>query len=318
MTKIKFLGALIFILSLVLAYYSKYVANQNEMNIEFLKSINEQKTFTEEISKNIFYIFNNKGTSTKELEKSIKLFVNNINYHEDNLNEIFSKDMQNQRDKIIKQWNQFYRLVQQFRDTIKIDNNPYTNMLIEQLVKDIYKNNLSLMIEFNKLSEIHKKDFEHFMYISKSIQIALFIVLILLLIYFFTQLHDVLGFIQTFLKTSKKIVQKSTIQEVQPISIESNVEDLTKVTDNFNYLVKKIDDSIEYSGKSLQNASASLEQIEKHIEDLLDLISTMDTKNSYDKEIIKKEDILIETLEELTTSVQKLQQLKENLKNFKK
>ncbi|MEN4053490.1 MULTISPECIES: hypothetical protein [Sulfurimonas] len=318
MTKIKLLGALIFVLSLVLAYYSKYVSAQNEVNLRLLKTINEQKAFTQEISKNIFYIYNNRDASTAQLDESIKRFVENMNHREEILDEVLSEEIQNQTDKIIKEWNHFYLLVQQFRDASKVQHNAYTNILLEKLVKDIYAANLTLVVEFNKLIEMHKKYFDNFMYISKFVQIFLFLLLIIVLIYFFTQLKDVIGFIQKFLNTSKNIVRKSTVKEVKPIDTKSSVADISKATDNFNYLVQKIDDSIEYSSASIENASNSLETIEKNIEDLLDLVSTMDTQNSYDKEMITKEDILIEALEELTTSLQKLQKLKQSLQNFKK
>jgi methyl-accepting chemotaxis protein len=318
MTKIKLLGVIIFILSLVLAYYSKYISAQNEINLQLLKTINEQKAFTQEISKNIFYIYNNEDVSTQQLDESIKNFVENMNHREDILEDVYSEDIQKQTQKIVKEWNRFYLLVQQFRDTSKVRKNAYTSILLEKLVKDIYAANLTLVIEFNKLINMHKKYFDEFMHISKLVQIFLFVILIVLLVYFFTQLKDLIAFIQKFLVTSKNIVKKSTIKEVKPIDTKSSVEDISEATDNFNYLVNKIDNSIEYSSDAIENASNSLGIIEKNIEDLLDLVSTMDSQNSYDKEMIKKEDILIEALEELTTSLQKLQKLKENLDNFKK
>ncbi len=318
MNKIKLLAALIFVLSLVLAYYSKYISSQNEINLRLLKTINEQKAFTQEISKNIFYIYRNRDASTAQLDESIKRFVENMNHKEDILEDILSPDIQKQTDIIIKEWNRFYLLVQQFRDASRVENNAYTNILLEKLVKDIYTENLRLVVAFDKLIEMHKKYFDNFMYSSKFIQIFLFLLLIIVLIYFFTQLKDVIVFIQNFLNTSRNIVRKSTVKEVVPIETKSSMEDISKATDNFNYLVKKIDDSIAHSTLSIENASSSLETIERHIEDLLELVSTMDTENSYDKEIIKKEDILIEALEELSSSLHKLNKFKQNLQNFKK
>ena len=61
----------------------------------------------------------------------------------------------------------------------------------------------------------------------------------------------------------------------------------------------------------------SLEYIEKDIEDLLELITTMDENRSFDKKLLQKEDILIESLDELNTIVKKMQQLQINLSNFK-
>jgi len=318
MTKIKLFGALIFIVSLILAYTSKYISTQNELNVRLLKTINEQKAFTQEISKNIFYIYNNKESSTAELNRSIKRFVDNMNNRDNILDEPFSKDIQKEIEKITKEWNDFYLLVQQFRDVSKVQKNAYTNILLEKLVRDIYTANLRLVSEFNKLIEMHKQYFDNFIYISKLVQIVLFVILIILLIYFFTQLKDIIQFIQKFLHTSKKIVQHSTVKEVTPIETNSTLQEISKAADNFNYLVQKIDKSIDNSSEAIVNAIESLEVIESNIENLLDFISAVDSKNSYDKELIKKEDILIEALDELTTSLQKLENLKNNLQNFKK
>ncbi|WP_457747501.1 hypothetical protein [Sulfurimonas sp.] len=317
MTKIKLIGAFIFILSIILAMYSKHIATQNDANLALLKTINEQKAFTQEISKNIFYIYKNKNASTKQLDESIHSFVNNMNQREEILSEIVSDDIANQTDKIVKLWNEFYLLVQKFRDVNQV-NNAYTSIILEQLVRNIYDANLKLVIEFNKLIEMHKNHFDSFMNFSKIIELFLFVTLLALLIYFFTQLKDLIGFIQKFLNTSKHIVKKSTVKGVQPIETPSSVKDVLKAADNFNYLVGKINDSIDFSSKAIEKSSQSLETIEKNIDDLLELIATMDSENSYDKELIKKEDILIEALEELTTSYKKLQKLQENLENFKK
>ncbi len=317
MTKIKFVGALIFILSLFLALYSKYISTQNEANIKLLKTINEQKAFTQEIAKNIFFIYRNKDISVKQLDESIKSFVHNMNNKDEILDEISSKDIKKESEKIIYLWNDFYLLVQKFRDAYRVQNG-YTNLVIEKLVRDIYDKNLKLVVKFDKLIKMHKKYFDEVNNKNKIIQIILFIILLVLLVYFFTQLKDLIKFIQKFLNTSKKIVQKSTVIGIEPIKETTNIVDVTQAVDDFNFLVEKIDKSIDYSSESIQNTSNSLECIEKNIEDLLELIETMDEENKLDKELVKKEDILIEALEELSSSLQKLKSLKINLSNFKK
>jgi len=317
MTKIKFVGALIFIVSLFLALSSKYISTQNEANIKFLKTINEQKAFTQEIAKNIFFIYRNKDISVKQLDESIKSFVHNMNNKDEILDEISSKDIKKESEKIIYLWNDFYLLVQKFRDAYRVQNG-YTNLVIEKLVRDIYDKNLKLVVKFDKLIKMHKKYFDEVNNKNKIIQIILFIILLVLLVYFFTQLKDLIKFIQKFLNTSKKIVQKSTVIGIEPIKETTNIVDVTQAVDDFNFLVEKIDKSIDYSSESIQNTSNSLEYIEKNIEDLLELIETMDEENKLDKELVKKEDILIEALEELSSSLQKLKSLKINLSNFKK
>lgn len=317
MNKIKFLSALIFVLSLILALYSKHIAQENDVSLNLLKVINEQKAFTQEISKNIFYIYNNKHVSTKQLDESIAAFVENVNHKEEILSELDDEKIRKQTEKIIRLWNKFYLLVQKFRDVNKVHNG-YTNIIQEKLVNEIYNANLDLVIAFDKLISLHKEYYDALKTRDKAIQITLFVILLILLVYLFTQLKDLLLFIQKFLHTSKNIIRKSTVQGVKPIEVEANVADVSEALDDFNYLIAKIERSVDVSSDTIEKSIDSLEDIEKNIEDLIELIATMQQSDSLDKELIKKEDILIETLDELSLSAQKLQNLKKELQNFKK
>ena len=317
MNKIKILSALIFVLSLILAYYSKYVSQENDANINLLKTINEQKAFTQEISKNIFYIYNNRHASTKQLDESVDSFVENVNRRDEVVGNLDNPKIEEQTKKILKLWNNFYMLVQKFRDLSKM-HNAYANIILEELMKDIYKENIDLVVEFNKLLVMHKAYFDGVKKKERVIQITLFLILLALLIYLFTQLKELLLFMQKFLDTSRKIIQKSTVQGIKPIETETKSEDVAHALQDFNFFIEKINKSIDYSAVSIEKSVESLEDIEKNIEDLLELIATMDENESFDKELIQKEDILIESLDELSTTAKKLQTLQINLNNFKK
>jgi len=317
MHKIKFLSALIFFLSILLAFYSKNISDKNEINLQLLKIINEQKAFTQEISKNIFYIYKNKDASTKQLNNSMKSFIENMSHKEEILSKINEEKLLNQVQKIITLWSDFHALVVKFEELNKLQN-PYTNITLEVLVKKIYNINLALVKEFDKLIKMHKVYFDSLKENSRNIQITLFVILLSLLIYLFTQLKDLILFIQKFLQTSKGIIQKSTVKGLKQIDEKPKVSDVSSAVNDFNFFVDKIVTSIDHSTLSIQNSSNSLEIIEKNIENLLELIAEMEENDSLDKELIKKEDILIEALDELSSSLQKLQTIKTNLINFKK
>jgi methyl-accepting chemotaxis protein len=316
MTKIKLLAGIIFIVALLLAYFSKYASMENERYTKQLKVINEQKAFTQEISKNIFYMYNNGEHSTKLLDDAIKNFVKNMEQREDILDEIFSADIEKQRQEIVKEWNHFYLLVQKFRDLNKINNNAYTNLALKELVAEIYDANARLIVAFDTLIDLYKEQFERFNSLSKVVHIALYIALLFLLLYFFTQLKYIIAFIQRFLQRSKSIVTQKSVKGIEPIEKISHDQEIDAAVENFNTLVEKINISIDDSSLAIERASDSLEEIEERIEELLDFMSSVDSDRVYDKEMIKKEDILIEALDELTTSIQKLHKLKENLKTF--
>ena len=133
MNKIKIIGAFIFILSVSLAVLSNLISQNNQINSELISTINEQKAFTQEISKNIFYIYKNKNASTSQLNNSIKSFISNMQTREKKLNNISSKNIQEQTDKIILLWNEFYSNVQDFRDLNKITT-AYSNVILEKIV----------------------------------------------------------------------------------------------------------------------------------------------------------------------------------------
>jgi len=312
MTKIKVVGVLIFILSIVLALLSSYISNQNKIHNQILDNINYQKDFTQEISKNIFYIYKNQGASSKQLDDSIRKFVHNLNNTDKALNNINSLKIKNKNDEIVLLWNKFYLHVQNFRDKRKIIT-AYSSILLEKVVNDIYSTNINLVVEFNKLIKLHNQHYSQAIESDKTLQYVLFFILVLLLIYLFTQLKNIIIFMQKFIHTSKNIITNSSIKELEPINVKQNTNELLEASNNFNFLVEKINRSIEHSTNSIEHSYKSLEHLERNIEDLLELLSVMDEDESIDKELTKKEDALIQSLEELTSSTLKLENLKSDL-----
>ncbi len=314
MTKIKIVGGLIFILSIALAILSSYISHENRVNNQLLDTINTQKAFTQEISKNIFYIYKNKKASTEQLDDSIEKFINNLNTRDETINSINSVSIKDESDKIVILLNKFYLEVQNFRDQTKTIST-YSTILLEEVVNDIYNSNIRLVVEFNRLIEMHSSYFKETLNTYKNLQYALFFTLVLLLIYLFMQLQSVIYFIQKFRLTSKKIITNSTIKELEPIEVNNHSNEVLEASNNFNFIVEKINSSIKHSSNSIEHSYQSLELVENNIEDLLELLSVMDD-GTIDKELTKKEDTLIQSLEELTSSTIKLQNLKVDLDNL--
>ncbi|WP_321778010.1 hypothetical protein [Sulfurimonas sp.] len=319
MTKIKIVGVFIFLSSIALTFISNYIYHENKINNNLLDVINNQKAFTQEISKNIFYIYKNKKNnnqiSIKQLDDSINKFLNNLHNKNEVLKEIDSLTIKNKSEEIVLLWNQFYLEVQHFRNNSKIIT-PYSSILLEKCVNDLYKVNINLVIKFNELIHIHNLYFNKTINNYKNLQYTLFAFLVFLLLYLFTQLQSTMEFIQQFRKTSKNIINNSSIKELKPIKIKNSSQELTEASDNFNFLVDKVNSSLNYSSDSIKNSYESLELVENNIEDILTLLYAMDNSDSIDKELTKKEDIIIQSLEELTTSTQKLENLKINLDNL--
>ncbi len=315
MTKIKIVGGLIFIVSIVLAVLFNHISQQSRMNSKLLDVINEQKAFTQEISKNIFYINKNRDASTAQLDSSIKRFLERMNNKDVFLDEVDSLQIKEKSSEIVILWNKFYLSVQDFRDKSKTTT-AYSTIILEDIVNDIYNTNLKLVVEFNNLIDLHQAHFDKTLEMYKVVQYTLFIVLVLLLIYLFTQLQTIIAFIQKFLHTSSQIITDSSVTAVEPFEVNGNSADITEASNNFNHLLIQINDAVDHAGSSIEHSSQSLDAIEAKIEDLLELMCEMQEGDAIDKELTKKEDALIQSLEELSNAAQKLKALKTDLDAF--
>ena len=312
MTKIKIVGGLIFIVSIVLAMLFNHISQQNKTNSALLEVVNEQKAFTQEISKNIFYINKNRDASTAQLDDSIKQFIERMKRKNAILDEVDSPEIEAKSREIVVLWNAFYLSVQEFRDKSKTTT-AYSNIILEEIVNDIYKTNLKLVVEFNNLIDLHQADLDETLDVYKNIQYTLFVVLVLLLIYLFTQLQTIIAFVQKFLHTSSKIIIDSSVTSVEPFEVNGSSDDISQASTNFNLILAQVNDAVDHASSSIEHSSQSLDAIEAKIEDLLELMCVMQEDDAIDKELTKKEDALIQSLEELSSSAQKLKALKSDL-----
>ena len=90
-----------------------------------------------------------------------------------------------------------------------------------------------------------------------------------------------------------------------------NDECLKEATENFNYLVEKIDLSIVYAQESIGHTTIALDEVEQKIEDLMTLISQMQEEKS--DALYQKEDAVIDSLETLMNLTNQLENLQQDL-----
>jgi len=310
MTKIKILGLIIIGLIGALVYMFDYTMHQNKISNNLQQAIDEQKSYTQEISKDVFYIYKNNSASTNNIDKNIKNFINKIKNKDEVLAPIDSIEIRQQSEVIIKLWEKFYKQVQDFKQLNSVTS-AYSSIILQQIVKDIYHTNLNMVVEFDKLEKIHEAQTIDKITKYKFFEYSFLVVLMFLLLYMFTQVKEIISFIQKFSSTSKKIISTSSIRDIEPITTSQSSLELKEVSDNFNILVQKIDDSIEHASASIQISCEALDSVEDEIENFLELIDEMND-DAIDKELTKKEDVLIHSLEELTSSAQKLKNLKKD------
>lgn len=201
-----------------------------------------------------------------------------------------------------------------YRDISKIDS-PYSNITLQRAIREIYNTNLLLIVEFDKIINNKKLLQTQELFTLNILEYILFITLILLLLYLFFQLKSIVYFIQNFINKSKKIIQEPSIKNIEPISTVKSDEHTKEALENFNYIVKNIQDSIEIYSNQINTSNNSLLVVEKNIEELFDFIYELNNAPR-DEKLREKEDILIQSLEELSVCAKKISILKEDLQNL--
>jgi len=301
MHKIKVVGIVIFVLTLVLVFIFNTISKQNRVNRDSISIINQQKSYTQEISKAVLYLSKNRGISSEQLDANIEKFLKNMKH---------KKVDSVEHDNLLLLWKEFYADVEQFKEKQKVTT-AYSSILIDTLVNDIYMKNQKLIVAFNTYIQSKQKQFDEMMKEYKNIEYILYFMMILLLIYLFTQVREIIAFIQKFTNASTSIIQKSTIKDLKLMPVHQNDEALKKATQNFNHLVEQINLSIIYAQESIEHTTVALEKVEIKIEDMMILISQMQDKES--STLYQKEDAVIDSLETLMSLANQLKNLQQEL-----
>ncbi len=261
MNKIKIAGVLIFLISIALVIVSKNISDHTKINNNFLEIINKQKAFTQEIAKNIFYIYKNKNGSTEQLDESIKAFLLNTQSKNKRLEIIASPMIKLQSKKILLLWNKFYLDVQNFRDNATVVT-PYATIIVEDIVKDIYTNNLNLIAQFDILISLHNDYFDEEYSSYKLIQYILFFILVLVLIYFLIYISRTTNNLDILMKRIDNSIK--SIDE-----IEGSAEDILE-----NIELSKDEDIIIEALDELMISSIKLKKLRIDLENLNKLKKT--------------------------------------------
>ncbi len=172
MKRIKIIGLTIIILLIALVLLLNTISNENIRNINFIKKINRQKATTQDISKEIFYIYKHRVISTNKLDSSIKSFSQNIDT-------ILEKQ---EAEHLIKLLNRFNYKTREFKREIQTLT-PYSNIILEKIVRDIYNQNIELIIEFDRLLERNQRHNSITSNFYKKIEYILLATIFILLLY---------------------------------------------------------------------------------------------------------------------------------------
>ena len=316
-TKIKIIGILFALLMTSIIATTIYLNNKNEKDAMIINIAGKQRMLTQNISKNIFYLYSNPKSSQNELDTSIEEFIYNLESLKggnslSKLKESPNIQIDRQMLQIEYLWSIFYQNIVKFKELIHNNTNQKE---LQNIVNIIYETNPELLYEVDALVSLHTINSEQKIRFLKNSQYFFAILILFLIIYSFLELKTMEKNALRFLEESKKVMEQNFEEPLKPLKIEAEGE-LVEASNIFNRFLNKINSAIIDSNSALEqskNASYKLEEITNEFDEI---INEIQNKSEISKQLNKSEDIAIQTQEQLLHSSKRLNELKNELEKI--
>ena len=316
-TKIKVIGILFALLMTSIIATTIYLNNKNEKDAMIINIAGKQRMLTQNISKNIFYLYLNPKSSQNELDTSIEEFIYNLESLKggnslSKLKESPNIQIDRQMLQIEYLWSIFYQNIVKFKELIHNNTNQKE---LQNIVNIIYETNPELLYEVDALVSLHTINSEQKIRFLKNSQYFFAILILFLIIYSFLELKTMEKNALKFIEESKKVMEQNFEEPLKPIKIEAEGE-LIEASNIFNRFLNKINSAIIDSNSALEqskNASYKLEEISNEFDEI---INEIQNKSEISKQLNRSEDIAIQTQEQLLHSSKRLNELKNELEKI--
>lgn len=315
-TKIKLIGILFFILMTSIITTTIYLNKKNEKDALIINIAGKQRMLSQNITKNIFYLYQNKEASFSELENSTTEFIYNLNSLKDGnqLSGIVkapTDDIAKQLMKVEILWESFYKNINEFKQ-LNQKNDSFTNLSLKKLIDTIYITNPILLKEIDNLVSMYTNHSEEKSTQLKYIQYFFALLLILLITYSFFELKTMEEHAKKFLEESKKVIEQNINEPLTPIKIEGENE-IVEATQTINHFINKINSVMTYSASAIEQSKNASLKLEELTDEFDKVINELTNSNDLSKQLNRSEDIVIQSQEYLINSTKRLQELKNEL-----
>jgi len=316
-TKIKILGAGLIFTILSLIVLTIYLNQKNTKDSLIINIAGKERMLTQKISKNIFYLYNQRELDFNELDNAVEEFKHILDSLKNGdelrgISPVPTDEIALQISKVIVLWNSFNTNVQTFKELI-ITKNDTNDTKLQVQVNSIYTSNNTLLKEVDILVSMYTQYTEQKTHTIKNFQYFGAFVLFLLIIYSLQQLKSIETHANEFLQYSKNII--NTQVENKPIEyIEIDAEkEIVEVSDTLNCFINKINSAMQYSEEAVAKSQLASEKLEEITDEFDKLLDDIEDSQALSSELSKSEDIAIQSSEDLLQTTKKLANLKQQL-----
>ena len=211
-TKIKFIGILFIVLMTSIIATTIYLNEKNKKDALLINIAGKQRMLTQNISKNIFYIYHHNTNLFSELDSSTIEFIYNLNSLKDGntligISKAPNDEIAKQLSKVEVLWNNFHKNIDEFKNLIQ-KNDKTNESILKNIVSSVYNTNTILLSEVDKLVSMYTTYTEQKSDYLRFIQYVFAFIIIFLIIYSFLQLKSMEENARRFFEESKKIYGK--------------------------------------------------------------------------------------------------------------
>lgn len=313
-TKIKIIGISFALLFISIVTTTIYLNSKNKYDAMIVNMAGKQRMLSQNISKNVFYLYSNPDASRIELKESIEEFIYNLNSlkGENNLEKSKSSpnlQIESQLIKVELLWTDFNKNISEF---IEILDKKSDFEKLRKIKDTIYSKNPTLLKEIDYLVSLYTVHSEKkISLLKRSLYFFTFIIL-LLIIYSFYQLKIMEKNALNFLEESKKVLEQDLDKPLKTINIAAEVE-ILEASEMLNKFIEKINSAIDDSNNAIiksKNASCKIEELTNEFDTI---ISELRNSPDVSKYLNKSEDMAIQSQEYLISSTKRLEELKNEI-----
>ncbi|OCL83485.1 hypothetical protein AAW30_00718 [Arcobacter porcinus] len=309
-TKIKIIGIFFTLLMVSVIATTIYLNNKSQKDATLINIAGKQRMLTQNISKNIFYLYSNKNASLSELLNSRDEFIYNLNNLKNREN-LSNTKIDTQFLKVEYLWKSFDKNIELFINNLHSLNDDELKIIVD----NIYESNPILLSKVDELVSLYTINSEQKVSFLKNTQYLFAILILFLIIYSFLELKTMERNAINFLEESKKVMEQNLAEPLKPLEIDAEKE-LIEASNMFNSFLNKINLAIKDSNNALiqsQSASFKLEELTNKFDEI---INALKDKNELSNHLNRSEDIAIETHEQLIFSTKRLEDLKKELEKI--
>ncbi|OCL95335.1 type IV pili methyl-accepting chemotaxis transducer N-terminal domain-containing protein [Aliarcobacter thereius] len=309
-TKIKIIGVFFTLLMASVVATTIYLNNKSQKDATLINIAGKQRMLTQNISKNIFYLYSNRNAPLDELLNSKEEFIYNLNNLK-NRKDLSNTKIDSQVLKVEYLWKNFNKNIELFINNIHTLNNDELKIIVD----NIYESNPTLLNKVDELVSLYTINSEQKVSLLQNTQYLFAILILFLILYSFLELKTMEKNAINFLEESKRVMEQNLAEPLKPLEIDAEKE-LIEASNMFNSFINKINLAIKDSNNALiqsQNASYKLEELTNEFDEILNALRD---KNELSNHLNRSEDIAIETHEQLIFSTKRVEELKKELEKI--